>query len=449
MKKTIATLTAALLCLALLGGCGGEAIEQPKPADTIANANASEAISGNTTENTSTSQTTRQQQEAIPMPTQKFGTPAEGANDFAFRLSKALLRSAGEENFVSSPYSVWLPLAALVNATNAAQRPALLGALGAASFNAKEVNDAAAQMLRELTNERSREYGKEYYYNPLRIANAVFVGKDVTLNKNFGKTFADSFNGSFQSVDFLAPSAVKAVNDWASKNTEGLIQEIVQQFDPQTVAAIANAIYFSDRWDWEFSPEQTRKDTFHGTKGDADAFFMLREGDELTYYEDGKLQAMPLSFKTGGEMVILLPKDGDAVSLLSGMTTTYFEKIQKNSTRATGKLLLPRFKIDSGVMDLAPALTALGVPLFDPQAAPLSGLVKENIPVWLSGAVQKAVIEVDEKGTTAAAVTVMMMCGAALPQPTKPFSMVCDKPFAFILCGQGGQILFTGVVNRV
>ena len=127
----------------------------------------------------------------------------------------------------------------------------------------------------------------------------------------------------------------------------------------------------------------------------------------------------------------------------------YFEKIRKNSTKATGTLLLPRFSIDSGVTDLADALTALGVPLFDPGTAPLSGLVQEDIPVWLSGAVQKAVIEVDEKGTTAAAVTVMMMAGSAMPEPTKPFRMVCDKPFVFVLCGNGGHILFTGVVNQI
>jgi len=63
----------------------------------------------------------------------------------------------------------------------------------------------------------------------------------------------------------------------------------------------------------------------------------------------------------------------------------------------------------------------LGVPLFDTNAAPLTGLVKENIPVWLSGTIQKAVIEVDEKGTTAAAVTVMMMAGFRFAETHKAF----------------------------
>ena len=383
-----------------------------------------------------------------PVQPQENATPAAGANDFAFRLSKALLQNNGKKNFVSSPYSVWLPLAALVNATDAAQKPALLAALGASGFDETDINEAAAEMLRSLTCEQMREYEKDYS-NPLRIANAIFVDKKYTLNQNFKKSFADSYQGSAQSVDFLSPDAVKTVNDWASKNTDGLIKDIIEKFDPQTVAAIANAIYFSDRWSWEFDPDQTKKDTFHGTNGDTDAFFMLRDGNNQTYYEDDKLQAMPLRFKTGGGLYILLPKNGDANALLSSMRPAYFDKIQKDSIQATGKLLLPRFKIDSGVMKLVDALAALGVPLVDPCLDPLTSLIEET-PVYISDAVQKAVIEVDEKGTTAAAVTVLIMVETAMPPPpTKPFSMVCDKPFAFILYGNGGQILFTGVVNQM
>jgi len=435
MKKAIIMLVCALLCLAVLGGCV-KPVEAPEEITS-----AREGASENTQN--------EKPQEATPVHTQKFNSPAEGANDFAFRLSKALLQDTGKGNFISSPLSVWLPLAALVNATNAAHKPALLSALGAAGFSAEQINEAAAQMLSELSNERMRAYDKDAH-NPLQIANAVFVGKGMKLRRGFAKPFGDSFRGSAQAVDFASSGAVKAVNDWASKHTKGLIREIVQEFDPQTVAAIANAIYFSDRWDWEFNPEQTKKDIFHGTNGDSDAFFMTREGNNQTYYEDEKLQAMPLSFQTGGALYILLPKDGDAVSLLSDMTPGYFWEIQNDSISATGRLLLPRFKLDSGTMDLVGSLTALGVPLFDRRSAPLTGgLVEQDIPVWLSGAVQKAVIEVDEKGTTAAAVTVLMMAGSAMPQPTEPFSMVCDKPFVFVLCGSGRQILFTGVVNQI
>jgi serpin B len=376
---------------------------------------------------------------------------ATGANDFAFRLSATLVKNAGNGNFVCSPYSAWIPLAALVNATDAQNKAALLTALGASGITEADINRASSRMLYSLTNLQNKEY-KEYY-NPLKIANAIFVGKNVTLKKDFAQTFMDYYRGNSINVDFSSRDAVDAVNRWASENTNGLIKNLIQKFDPLTVAAIANAIYFSDRWSWEFDSGQTKEGLFHAPGLDTTASFMLRSGDAQTYYEDSKVQAMPLRFKTGGGLYIILPKTGGAEQLLSSMTNNYFNEIQSGSIQATGKLLLPRFSIESTIDGLADALVELGVPLFDDATAPLTGgLIEEPLSVYLSDAVQKAVIKVDEKGTTAAAVTVMAASATAMPIPTKPFEMICDKPFVFILYEYtydgGSQILFTGIVNQ-
>ncbi|MGF7141867.1 serpin B [Anaerotaenia torta] len=378
---------------------------------------------------------------------------SKGANEFAFQLSAALSERARDNNFICSPYSVWLPLAALVNAADEASKPLLLEALGAAGIGEEDINLAASRMLFDLTNQRDRQDMGEGYHNPLRIANIIFADNQVKIKKDFAQTFMDYYRGSVMNVDFDSPKAVDTVNRWASDNTDGLIAEIVQKFDSSTVAAIANAIYFSDRWQWEFNTDNTKEDVFYSPAKESQAYFMLREGNNQTYYEDDRVQAMPLRFKTGGGMYIILPKDGDAAGLLASMTREYFDEIQKDAISATGKLLLPRFSVESDVMQLKDTLTALGVPLFDSEAAPLTGGLLENtMPVWLSGAVQKAAIKVDEKGTTAAAVTVMLAAGTAMPEPSEPFEMNCNRPFVFILYGDtydgGSQILFTGMVNQ-
>jgi serine protease inhibitor len=369
---------------------------------------------------------------------------AKGANDFTFRLSAELVKNAGNGNFVCSPYSAWLPLAALVNATDAQNKAALLKALGASGITEADINRASSRMLYSLTKGD---------YNPLKIANAIFVDKNVTLKKDFVQTFMDYYRGSSINVDFSSRDAVDAVNSWASNNTNGLIKNVIQEFDPFTVAAIANAIYFSDRWSWEFDSGQTKEGVFHAPGKDTTASFMLRSGDAQPYYEDQKVQAMPLRFMTGGGLYIILPKTGNAAQLLSSMTNDYFNEILRNSGQATGKLLLPRFSIESTIDDLSKSLVALGVPLFDEVSAPLTGgLIEGGLRVWLSDAVQKAAIKVDEKGTTAAAVTVLGVNATAMPVPTTPFEMICDKPFVFILYGNtidgGSQILFTGIVNQ-
>jgi len=110
---------------------------------------------------------------------------ARAANDFAFRLSAELVKNVGYENFVCSPYSVWLPLAALVNATDAKNKPALLDALGAAGVSEDDINRAASRMLYDLTKLRDKEEngGYGYYYNPLKIAKPITPKNHKTLKE--------------------------------------------------------------------------------------------------------------------------------------------------------------------------------------------------------------------------------------------------------------------------
>jgi serpin B len=383
----------------------------------------------------------------------EYGGPSPasgGADDFAFRLSAALAKQAGAENMVCSPLSVWISLAALVNAADVNRKAGLLTALGVAGLGETDLNNGAAGMLYQLTRRQEQEsyeelYGPGSYRAPLNIANAVFVDYGVTIKQDFAQTFMDYFRGVSINVDFKSPAAAGEVNDWVKKHTDGMIPEIVGGFDPGTAAAAANAVYFFDRWGWEFKPEETKEDVFHAPEGETRAFYMLREGNELIYYEDETLQALPLNFKTGGGMYILLPKDGDAAGLLAAMTDDYFSGIQAGSVLSKGKLLLPRFSIDGEVVPLGNILKALGVSLFDEGSLP--GVIEETA-LQLSEVLHKAVIRVDEKGTTAAAATVLPMAGSAGPQePEKVFEMNCNTPFVFILHDRG-QVIFTGMVNR-
>ncbi|MDR1353533.1 MAG: serpin family protein [Treponema sp.] len=381
-----------------------------------------------------------------------------GANDFAFRLSAALAKQAGTENLVCSPLSVWIPLAALVNAAGDQYKAGLLTALGIPpGLGEKDINDGVSGMLYNLTRQREKksyeEFYKEFYgekqegsyREPLKIANAIFVDHDMTIKQGFAQAFMDYFLGVSINVDFESPAAAGEVNEWVKKHTNGMIPEIVKGFDTGTAAVIANAIYFFDRWDQEFDPDETEEDVFYVPEEETSAFYMLREGDGLIYYEDETLQALPLGFENGSGMYILLPKDGDASGLLASLTDGYFNDIQAGSVLAQGKLLLPRFSIEGDVMSFGNILETLGVPLFNEGS--LTG-VAEGTALQLSDVLHKAVIKVDEKGTTAAAVTVLPMATSAGPQePEKVFVMNCNRPFVFVLYDRR-QVLFTGMVNR-
>jgi serpin B len=384
---------------------------------------------------------------------------AKGANDFAFRLSAALAKDAKDESFVCSPYSVWLPLAALVGATEKAARPAFAKALGATGVSVKDINESAWRMLYDLRDEKNRpekepEKGELVgYHNPLKIVNAIFVDKKIPLNKQFGQNFADYYRGAVFGVDFQSPTALKAINDWASKSTEGLIDPLLESLSTNTVAAIANAIYFSDKWQHTFDKAKTVQGQFRSPAGSVPAALMKSEMDGQHYYEDAKAQATALPFANGGGLLVILPKSGGAGEFLAGMTDEYFNTMLAGEgvQHATVRLTLPRYKIGTAISRLGVTLGEMGVPLFGAEQAKLPGLVGGGAGFTITDALQKAVIKVDEEGTTAAAVTVMAVTGGS-PQPTAPKIITCDRPFAFVLYGRtwdgGNQVLFTGAVNK-
>lgn len=438
IKKSIAC-ALALLLLASAAGCVAEVKPQPSatPAqtDTPAAPVAAEPLS-------------MPALTAKPLLSPDVGAPeagvGAGANDFAFRLSAALSKKG--ENMVLSPFSVWMTLAALSNATDENALPKLLASLNLEGVSVEDINETVARMLYTMTNDEGSEI-----YNPLAIANAVFVDNTATLNKEFAQTFLDYYRGAAMNVDFSSGEAIKAINAWASEHTNGLITDIVKELPRDAVAAIANAIYFSDRWVLEFDESKTQDMTFHGAKEDVQVPFMLREGDGIPYFEDQELQAVNLQFKTGATLTILLPRDGDADALLAGMNSGRFAQILDEMSEQTGKLLLPRFDLNSD-FELTQALESLGVPLFDSANPPITGLADDE-DLFISSSLHQATIKVDEKGTTAAAVTVQIMSRTSLTLPTEPFSMIADKPFAFVLHqwtpDAGAQVLFTGVVNQL
>jgi serpin B len=218
------------------------------------------------------------------------------------------------------------------------------------------------------------------------------------------------------------------------------------------VAILVNAIFLSDNWLDPFQIESTTAGVFHSPGGDVEADLM-RSSDPLPYYEDEALQAAHLPLRGPAGLWVLLPKTGDAATLLESLDGERFRGIARAAETRSGELVLPRLDIGGGSIELGPVLEGLGVNLFDPALAALTGgLVEGEGPVYLSKAVHKATLEVDENGLTAAAATAMIAVARAMLPSGEPFELILDRPFVVVISGRAGdnpaQVLFVGVVNR-
>lgn len=373
----------------------------------------------------------------------------EGLTGFSLRMGSLLYQQYEGENFVCSPISLWLPLAALLNATEGETQEALLSSLGMEGLQAAQVNEEVSQMLNDLIGESGQEDKPQ-----LQIANIIYVNDTYNLKPEFEQVFSEVFRGAVMALDFKDKRSVNKINQWVEEKTNGEIKGIIDKLNPDAVVAILNAIYFSDQWRREFDKYQTEEDVFYAQEGESKAQYMIHKEVEQKYYEDERMQAVSLYFENGARLIVLLPKEETAGELYQSLTTEEFERITGEASYKVGTLKLPRFSIERENMKLLDLLAALQVPLLDANAGGITQLVEEDTNLYISNAMQKAMIRVDEEGTTAAAVTIIEVPeNASIIEKQEPeFEMICNKPFVFLLTdstsGGAEQILFSGVVNQ-
>ena len=110
-------------------------------------------------------------------------------------------------------------------------------------------------------------------------------------------------------------------------------------------------------------------------------------------------------------------------------------------------LKLPRFSLDFSASLVEP-LKKMGMDVaFHYPGADFAPMGSREF--FISDVIHKTRLEVDEKGTVAAAATaVIMRAGSAMPQARPKKTLVFDRPFVVVIGeSQTGAVLFSGVIE--
>jgi serpin B len=259
------------------------------------------------------------------------------------------------------------------------------------------------------------------------------------------------YEAQIDQVDFKErpDEARNEINQWVQSATNGRIPQLFGAGDiiRDTRLVVANTVYLKALWDKPFEPSQTRPLPFHLDADRAvDVPTMRRTGTYAVFAGDG-YEALRLPY-TGGSlaMIVLVPKSADQLQALetSLPIATVLDGLRKTKAGPVA-LELPRFKLESR-LDLAPVLQALGMTrAFTPQAE-FPTISDEPGGVYVSVMAHAGTVEVDEKGTVAAAAT-----GAGLvksEEPPEPRAFKVDRPFLFLIHDEGTNgLLFVGRVT--
>lgn len=240
------------------------------------------------------------------------------------------------------------------------------------------------------------------------------------------------------------------INGWISDNTRGKIKKVIGGLNPQTIIIVANAVYFKAFWSQSFSESATKLLPFTGNDGKTVDVPMMNSQAHVKYLEVPGAQIMTLGYRGGSySMTFVLPDSRvplmQFIQQLNGDSLARLMR-QRQPTRV--KYTIPKWTA-TFKEDLRNVMSQLGMSdVFLTGVANFSNLSRQQSFINLLQHV--TFIEVNEKGTEAAAVTVGGGASGGGPKPEEPKIFVANRPFAyFITHDPSGLVCFTGVVNRL
>ena len=361
----------------------------------------------------------------------------KGSNEFAFNLFRKVISQKSE---IVSPISVTYALGMLNNGAAGETQAEINKVLGFGDTGADGINDFCRKMLTEAPNLDK--------LTKVMIANTIYMNKGYQLKSDFITKANTFYDAEPETRDFNDGKTRDVINKWGNDHTEGMIPEVLKEdeFDPSAVSYLLNAIYFKGAWSEKFDKGNTKDETFTTETGEKKQVPMMHQEHVFNYTEDETCQALSLPYGNNAYcMTILLPKEGKTINDVAQTLTA--ETWKKKKLRMHGfnvDVKLPRFesKSDLGLIEI---MSALGMPTAFTQAADFSNFC--NAPTHIGLMKQVAKIKLNEEGTEAAAITVIMMDLSASGRPSEPqrVNFHATRPFLYVISELStGAIFFIG-----
>ena len=369
------------------------------------------------------------------------GKPADAEftaayTNFAVKLFKNTC--AEGDNSAISPLSVMLALAMTANGAQGDTEQEMLALLGSGDIS--ELNLYLKELSRRLTEDNTG----------LKAANALWFNKSsgIEVKKDFLQTNADFYSADAFSEEFGTETAGK-INSWVSRNSDGMIEKIIDETAVDAVMYLANAVSFDGKWREAFT--EATPAPFTNVIGEEKQAQMM-SASESVIRENDSARGFIKEYEGGFSFAALLP-DGyvDINDWISSLSGEELADILSSEREGSFEIHMPKFSFDSS-FNLKDVLYKLGMyTAFDPYTADFSAISGSN-SVYIDRVLHKTRIDVYEAGTKAAlrAIPIIKEAGLTARGSMQDEIITFDRPFVFAILDSETRLpIFIGTVKDV
>ncbi|XGW30214.1 hypothetical protein V3C99_009309 [Haemonchus contortus] len=343
--------------------------------------------------------------------------------DFGLNM---LRYASANDSLVVSPISVILALA-MVQAGSKGVTKSQINSVISKGASDTEMEEYYSKLFHQIMNATNGV--------KTRVANGFFLNKQFKVENDYEQKIRKVYEAKVEALDFeKAKEAAKVIDDFIANTTEGKIRDmVIENSVEDAYSLVVNAIYFSAEWKFKFYRSANSNGTFYSSAGkEREVEYMNDFEEHRLYAENNELQVLSLQYlDTSYALNIFLPKSRFGLNevrsrLTGGKIQSLFSKLKETYISIT----IPKMKIETD-FKLKEALIGMGVTEMFSNTANLTGISKYP-PLKVSRAAHRAIIEVDEDGTTAAAATFFKIVSesAIMEEPVK---FKADHPFLLLL----------------
>ena len=378
---------------------------------------------------------------------------AAGNNAFAFDLYHEAAADS-TENLIFSPVSIAQAFGMAMGGTDGDTEQQMRDVLHV-TLPRDQFHPAFSALSSDLTARETSVTPEEGDVFQLNIANSLWAQDSFPFRRGYIDLMQSYYDTGLFTVDFVSvPDEARAqINDWIADRTEDKIKDILTPgtITPDTRMVLVNAIYFNASWNTPFEEYNTQDDTFNLLNGSTVTVPMMFQQESLGYVQGDGFQAVELPY-LGGDvaMFAIVPDAGMFAQIEAGLDAQQFSALRSQLIYGDVQLYIPRFEFETD-LNLKPPLLTLGLTdAFDPGRANFSRMFDSTQAggnLYITDALHKAYIGVDEAGTEAAAATAIVIGVTSAPIPTEPVIIRLDRPFIYAIYDRPtGSILFLGRV---